>query len=718
MRYLSFLLISVFFCVCLLQESAYAEGSLSGYGGAVATNNVVARLVSEQSVVRAGSRFSLALELAIRDGWHTYWRNPGDSGQATSITWDLPEGVIASEIQWPFPERQYVGPVANYGYHGVALHLIEMQVADDWPEGQPIEISAEAKWLVCEEECIPEKARLTYRLQTSANTIATESLVTTFAGLRASIPQALDVASTYQYAGSDNQTIRLEFSPTPALVSAKAIEYFPLEWGFISAPSKQQLVIDDAFVSITTQKGDVTFSESTGGVIVVSDANGAKSAFSVESWRGPLMVQGPSTATNANETNGALGIVGALLFAIIGGVILNLMPCVFPVLFMKALSLVAHKSAQAKENRRHGLAYAFGILASFALLGVGLMALKSGGQQIGWGFQLQSPLFVGVIALVLFTLGLSLSGMLDVGSSLMNSGSSLANKPGYQGSFFTGVLAVVVATPCTAPFMGPAIGFALTQSAPVTISVLLALGFGLSLPYLILSFVPAFTRFLPKPGVWMQRFQQLLAFPMYVSAAWLVWVFGQQAGINGVFTLLLAFILTAFVVWVWPISKNAKPFWKQIGQSSAVVVVLCIIGLFATQFATTTNKANSNSLIEPNNVVAAYQAFNPNELTHLRDQGKPVFVNMTAAWCITCLANEKVALSTPEVASHFDKHDITYMKGDWTNQDAIITDYLSEFGRASVPLYVYYPPNHGKPKVLPQILTVATVIKELSHDEL
>ena len=403
----------------------------------------------------------------------------------------------------------------------------------------------------------------------------------------------------------------------------------------------------------------------------------------------------------------SISLLSALLFAFLGGLILNLMPCVFPVLSMKAMSLVKHANEPSVVIKRHGLVYTFGVLASFILLGVCLLVLQATGQQIGWGFQLQSPLFVSVIVIVLFVLGLSLSGFVEIGASLMGVGSGLAQQSGYKGSFFTGVLAVIVATPCTAPFMGPAVGFALTQSPLVTLLVLSALGFGLALPYLLLCYFPLLSTRLPKPGAWMRTLQQFLAFPMYATAAWLIWVLGLQTGINYVFAVLISCILVALAIWLWQNSSSASRHWRIIGRIIVLFVLIAIaVMLLNVPKATLTTQLNNSDSSGVN-----YQTFSMQGLNELREQGSPVFVNMTAAWCITCLANEKVALSTAQLKQYFADNKIVYLKGDWTNQDASITQYLESFGRSSVPLYVYYPAGSAnEPSVLPQILTAASVI--------
>ena len=687
-------------------------GLNSAYANPVKTDNVTASVIAEHDAATPGKSLWLALKLDIRDGWHTYWRNPGDSGEATKIKWTLPEGMHASEIHWPYPERQYVGPVANYGYHGTALHLIELRVDSDVANDETFKLQADATWLVCEEECIPEKARLEFDVKTAQTTSVNTRNEAAFSQARNTIPQKIEIESGFQYSQSDDG-IRFEFAPHADLIEAQSIEYFPYDWGVVQAPARQKLVQDPAFVLLDTSKGDLKFDKTINGVLVLEFEDGQHKAYEVESQPGALTLSGLINSSTAS----GLPLSSALLFAFIGGIILNLMPCVFPVLFMKALNLVNHANQAPQKVRMHGVAYTMGVLASFLILAIILLSIKAAGQQVGWGFQLQSPLFVSLIAIVMFVLGLSLSGYIKIGTSLMGTGQQLASQAGYSGSFFTGVLAVLVATPCTAPFMGPALGFAFTQSSFVAIIVLLALGLGLALPYLLITFVPALSRYLPKPGLWMEHLQQLLAFPMFATVAWLVWVVSQQAGSNAVFLLLLAFILVTFSIWLWQSSRNASSRWRLVG-SIGTIASLFLVGSIVV-FTNNSGSSNTSALstTSTNSYSGpSYQAFDESKLEQLREQGLPAFVNMTAAWCITCLANERVALSSPEIKDFFEERNISYFKGDWTNQDKGISKYLAQFGRNSVPLYVYYPKNSGPPKVLPQILTVSSLIENMNDD--
>ncbi len=380
-------------------------------------------------------------------------------------------------------------------------------------------------------------------------------------------------------------------------------------------------------------------------------------------------------------------------------------------LSIKALSLLSHSGRSAWQVRAQGLSYTTGVLASFALLAALLLALKATGAQIGWGFQFQSPLFVLAVAYLMFAVGLSLSGVFTIGGSLTGVGGSLADKPGHTGSFFTGVLATVVATPCTAPFMGGAIGFALGQPAPVVLAVFLSLGLGLAAPYLLLSFWPALQHRLPRPGLWMERFKQFLAFPMYAAAAWLVWVLAQQAGVNAAGAALLGMVAIGFAAWVYGSTRpSVSARTRHAGLALASVGLAAALagghaGLDLDGGDATGTTASSGK---------HWQAYTPAKLDELRSQGEPVFVNLTAAWCITCLANERVALSQDKVVLAFQSRGITYLKGDWTNQDPEITRLLEKFGRSGVPLYLYYPPGaQSEPVVLPQILTPDIVLSAL-----
>ncbi len=395
----------------------------------------------------------------------------------------------------------------------------------------------------------------------------------------------------------------------------------------------------------------------------------------------------PVTAAQAEDRS----LVYMLILAMLGGMILNLMPCVFPVLSLKVLSFARDKD---HDHKLHGWVYSAGVVASFVFIAAILMSLKAAGEAIGWGFHLQSPWFVASLAYLFFIMGLGLSGLVEMGSNWMNFGGRLSDQSGYSGSFFTGVLATVVASPCTAPFMGTALGFAVTQPTIIALAVFAALGFGMALPLLILSYSPALLNKIPRPGAWMETLKQLLAFPLYATAAWLCWVAGKQVGVNAMGLILLGCILLAMAMWLW----NSNLFRRSLSALCAAAAISFLSSSFLQTSA------------EP--VATNWQHYSPDTLASLRQEGKPVFVNITADWCITCLANEKLTLNTAPVKKALLEGNIVYLKGDWTNYDPQITALLTEFNRTGIPLYLFYPANNsGETVLLPQILTTDVLLR-------
>ncbi|RZJ13107.1 MAG: thiol:disulfide interchange protein [Rubrivivax sp.] len=658
-----------------------------------ATEHVKARLVASQAVVAPGQRFTVALEQTIKSHWHTYWLNPGDSGQATTIDWT---GAQADPIQWPTPAVQAIGPIVNYGYEGRAALLVDVTVPADAKPGSRFQPTAEVRWLVCKDVCIPEQVSLGLDLPVAAQPQAGPEAQQIDEWRRA-IPQPAPFAVQLQAAP---QGVRLS-APTAGVIKAY---FFADTWGAVAHSAPQAFKAEGGGWVLDIPAGDepVKAGKPLSGVVVLTTATGAQ-AWTVSApvpegagkGPGPADLNAPAAAAPTPAPESDLGLLPALALALVGGLILNLMPCVFPVLSIKALALV-----RGGDHKAEGLAYTAGVLASFAVLAGVLIALRAGGQQVGWGFQFHSPVFVLVVAYLLFLVGLNLSGFFDLGGSFTGMGASLAARQGLAGSFFTGVLAAVVATPCTAPFMGAALAFALAQPAAVMLAVFLALGLGLAMPFLLLAFWPAAQRWLPRPGAWMDTFKQFLAFPMYVAVVWLLWVLAQQAGPDGVALALGGLVLIAFALWVRRAGKGVVS-----GVVAAVSAVLALSVAFAVKPVAADAHAAAESTTEP---------YSAERLADLRAQNKPVFVNMTAAWCISCLVNERVALSRPEVKDAFAKTGVTYLKGDWTREDPSITAVLKAHGRSGVPLYLYYAPGAAEAQVLPQILTPGLVIEAIS----
>ncbi|HET8870690.1 MAG TPA: protein-disulfide reductase DsbD domain-containing protein, partial [Aquabacterium sp.] len=498
-----------------------------------ASDQVQVELVPASSTVHAGSRVTVGLRQHIAAGWHTYWRNPGDSGLPTSVDWKLPSNVTAGGLQWPAPSRFTQGGLVNFGYEREVTLLTTLQVDSKATVGQPLPIEAHVKWLVCRDTCLPQEATLHATL-TVSDTTAGGAQRDAIAGLENDLwPHRADwlvqaVRRPHQW------TLRL---PDGAGTPASAY-FYPDEAGVIDPHGPQSVALEQGQHLLKLTPGDTPLRAGqplSGTLVLQTPLNGqtVTRAYAIDTplLEAPLpLAAAPSPAVQEGELRGDLSLVPALALALLGGLILNLMPCVFPVLSIKALSMLSHSFQSGHQRRMHGLAYTAGVLVSFAALAAMLLLLRAGGKQAGWGFQFQSPSFVMFVAYLMFGVGLNLAGLFSVGSRLTGMGSSLVDRGGYAGSFFTGVLATIVATPCTAPFMGGAIGYALTQPALPMVLIFESLGLGLALPYLILSLWPALQRWLPRPGLWMERLKQFLAFPMFGAAVWLVWVLTQQAG--------------------------------------------------------------------------------------------------------------------------------------------------------------------------------------------
>ena len=660
-------------------------------------------LHSEVQSVKPGEPFWIGLRLTPDKHWHTYWKNPGDSGAAPKVKWTLPEGTQAGDIQWPAPHRIPVSHLVNFGYDGEVLLPIQISPPDTLT-ADTFAMTANLSWLVCKEICIPGNAQLKLDIPVSTDPPEKDSRwAKQFAKTRGQLPEALSTPS--QLVQTDNGFRLIVDIPEQLQLSKRdQVWFYPVDNDLIEHATPQPWMRDAGQLSIQLETSPyfTQLKDKYEGLLVLNEK-----AYQLTT---PAAVQTAAQAAqftpieNTPTPSTSFWLIGLLAFA--GGLLLNLMPCVLPVLSLKALSLVQHGQSHQSQQRMHGLAYTVGVVLSFVLIAAVLLALRAGGEQIGWGFQLQSPLFIALLIYLLFALGLSLSGLFNVGSSWMGFGDSLSQKSGYTGSFFTGVLAVLVASPCTAPFMGTALGYAITQSAAEALSVFAMLGLGMALPFLLLSFVPGWLRFLPKPGAWMETFKQLMAFPLYATALWLLWVLGRQVGVNGMTAALGGLILLALALWL--ISSQTR-LWRKIAFVIALLSSFAMLALPVFSPTGNTSEAVSDSATGGLNI----EAYTPKRLQALRNEQKPVFVNLTADWCITCLVNEQVALNQPEVQQAFEQNNVTYLKGDWTNRDSAITRLLSEHDRSGVPLYLFYAAGK-QAEILPQILTPSLVINALN----
>jgi thiol:disulfide interchange protein len=646
-------------------------------------------LYAESTTVAPGRTLWLDLHLAIAPGWHTYWRNPGDSGLPTEINWSLPAGFSAGAIEWPAPERFSLGPIANYGYAGGVDLLVPIAAPAALDPGAAVHFEATVNYLVCSEICIPGAAKLPLDLTTGPGQ-ADPLQLARFAAARQALPKSASFAAQFVIEPHDLRLI----VPAVALVGLErpTAGFFPDADNAIDNSARPKVEPHDGGLTLVLAKSTgptAAVPKTLDGVLVLRGANGEVRSYQIS-----------ASQTTASTTDSAGGWSQIFAFAFIGGLILNLMPCVFPVLSLKLLSLAG--AADARGRRRQGLAYAAGVLLSFAALGGGLIALRAGGAAIGWGFQLQSPVVVGLLAYLMLAMGLSLSGVAEFGTGLAGMGGGLASRGGLTGAFFTGVLATVVATPCTAPFMGAALGAALIAPAGVALAIFVALGAGLAAPLLAASFIPGGARLLPRPGGWMATVKQVLAFPLYGTVAWLIWVLIQEVGPEASLMALFGLVLVGFVVWVYGRTRFAGPAARRVGGGLAVA------GLAAAVVLAAMLTLASGRMPLPNDGLA-YEAFTPARLAALNAEHRPVFVNLTAAWCLTCIVNERATLDRNAVRDALTAHHVVALKGDWTRQDREIAAFLQSFGRSGVPLYLLYD-DTGTATVLPQILTETEMI--------
>src|ERR1700678_1718026 len=562
-------------------------------GNVAATDNVKAQLGSEASAIAPGQSFWVALEFNIRDGWHTYWRNPGDSGQATKLAWQLPAGFTAGDIVWATPHRFEIPPLVNYGYAKQAVHLVNITAPRDLRPGTPVVLSAKASWLVCSDVCIPEDADLQLKLPVNAGPGASDPAdAALFAAARSELPSA-ELAATTARIQDGRLVIALGRAWGATLPQIKSLAFYPYDDGGIEYAAPQTLSRTADGVELAMKLGyQPPKAGPIRGVLLATEQSGS------DTVGGPMEIAASFSGTGGAQAKGASNIAGAaagadgkttaslpvlLLFAILGGLILNLMPCVFPVLSIKAIGLVEQAKKHPAAVRAKGFVFAAGVIASMLALAGVLLALRAGGEQIGWGFQLQSPLFVTLMMYLLLAVGLNLSGVFEVGGGLAGIGDGLTQGDSYRASFFTGVLTTLVATPCTAPFMAAAVGAALTQSPAIALCIFAALGLGLALPYLLLSLAPWMRRALPKPGAWMDTLKQVFAFPMYASAAWLLWVLAQQTS-SGLAAALAGAILIALAAWAYQRSKSSSSAGRVAALSTAVLAALVAV-LLPVQFA-------------------------------------------------------------------------------------------------------------------------------------
>ena len=616
-------------------------------------------------------------EMCIRDSWYTYWRNAGDSGEPVHIVWDLPDGVTAGPISWPAPKVKTVGPIVSYAMDIDVWLPVEMSLSENIDPNAPITLRAHAYYLVCDDICIPEDGALTLPMGVGLKAEnPTHSILTKSA--QSKVPQPGKAQGS---AHLENGQVDFNIVSLPNGFENAAL--FPNENPIIVHSNPIDLANGQNGNRYSAAAGygwDDGVPESFEATLVAEDGRAIVVPIATDRTIdiGPVK-SGGQTAN--------IGFWGALIGAFIGGLLLNLMPCVFPIISLKALSLSKTAHSERTEVRSAAWAYTAGVLVSFVFFAGLITGLKAGGASIGWGFQLQSPWLVGLLSLLLFAIGLNLLGVFELSGRFQNIGGNSVTKSGPMPNFLTGVLAVIVATPCTAPFMAGAVGLALSSSAAVTVAIFLALGLGFALPFLLVAYVPGLLTRLPKPGAWMENFKQFLAFPMFAAAIWLAWVLSLQAGAAGTLTLLSAGLMLGFGIWI--ISRSNKGMMKLLGGIAILTAFLFPFSLTASDQATELSS----------------KAWSAQAVAAARAEGRPVFVDFTAAWCVTCKVNEGLVLKKKKTAKLFQRTDTEFLIADWTNKDDVIAAELKRFGRAGVPLYLAYKPGTAEAEVLPQVLT-------------
>ena len=712
----------------LAMDAAGATGLLGRSDSAAVVENAQIRaelLAHAPQGLGPGRPFLLGLQLRHASGWHTYWKNPGDSGLATELQWTLPAGWQAAAIQWPLPQRIQIGDLANYGYEGEVLLPVAVTVGAQPPGTSEVDVKLHASWLVCRQECIPQEGDFTLRLPLASSYAAHGA---EFSAALAAVPRLPDAtAGVAVDARVDGQSLLLQARGLPAAWQGKALNAFPHS-ARVFATARSPVQTDAVGTSGAPEAGTQLWQDGVWsarlpfsaqrldevaqlGLVLARDGSGLETTAPVQgSWPAALGSGEPSPAlaaalaVNAAQPPVAAAAavslaswVLALGAAFLGGLVLNLMPCVLPVLAIKALGFATHKRSTGMSAHAVGLAYTAGVLLSVLALGGALLALRAGGEQLGWGFQMQSPAVVAGLAVLFALIGLNLAGWLEPGNLVPAGWAGVQLRHPVADAFLSGVLAVAVASPCTAPFMGASLGLALVLPPAQAMGIFAALGLGLALPFALVSSLPRLAAWLPRPGAWMLRLRQFMAFPVAATVLWLVWVLGHMVGVDAAAALLALLLCVGLLVW----ALGLRGGWRAVFAACAVVLAVLAARVVLPALG-------ANAPAQPANSAQAWGVWRADAVAQELQSGRPVFVDFTAAWCITCQYNKQTVLARPEVLEAFAAKKVTLLRADWTRRDPAISQALADLGRSGVPVYVLYRKDHA-PVVLSELLTVAEV---------
>lgn len=688
------------------------KSSRGAAASVVTTDQVRAELLAwAPEGVEPGKPVWVGLQLTHQPEWHTYWKNSGDSGLPTQLDWQLPAGIDAGEIAWPTPKKIPIGTLANYGYEKTVLLPVPLTVAPGFA-GSQLEVKLKAAWLVCRKECIPQEGDFALSIPVRSSTAASSQM---FKDTFAATPKALPAGASQVEVGG-GKAIRISLAGLPAALQGKTLALYP-ETGSVIEPAAawQQAWQGAVWTAEVPLSGQRTESPASMPLVVALE----NAAYRIDApvkgaWPAPaaaaVVPPALEAALRANASAGAtplqtsaapVGLIAALLGALLGGLVLNLMPCVFPVLAIKVVGFVQVKDSATRLTT--GLAYTVGVVLSFLALGALLLGLRAAGEQLGWGFQLQNPAVVALMAALFTLLGLNLAGLFEFGNLLPGRLAGWQAKNPTVNAFLSGVLATAIASPCTAPFMGASLGYAVGLPALEALAIFAALGVGMALPYLAASAIPAVARALPRPGPWMLTFKQLMAFPMFATVAWLVWVLGQQSGVDGAGALLALLVLMALVIWAFTLRGTPRTLL------AAFSLALGAWGLWSMG----PNITRPVAIASAAPVAGGWLAWEPGRVDQLAAQGQSVFVDFTAAWCVTCQYNKKTTLSNATVLADIQAKNVALLRADWTRRDPAVTAALAQLGRNGVPVYVIYKPGRA-PVVMSEILSVDEVRAELA----